>query len=66
MFAIGLASIPAAIQALIVGWPVTALTAPPKDWSKVPVKYVKLLYPGQSTRVRASSSAGIHHEQETQ
>ncbi len=43
------ASIPAAILALIVGWPVTAVSAPPKDWSKVPVNNVKLFYPGQSS-----------------
>ena len=49
MFTIRLASIPVAILALIVGWPVTAVSAPPKDWSKVPVKNVKLFYPGQSS-----------------
>ncbi len=45
MFTIRLVSIPAAILALIVGWPV--LAAPPADWSQIPTKTVTLFYPGQ-------------------
>jgi hypothetical protein len=39
----------AAILALIVAWPATAVSTPPQEWSKVPAKNVKLFYPGQSS-----------------
>lgn len=49
MSAIRLAAMPAAILALIVGWPATAFSAPPQDWSKLPTKTIKLFFPGQSS-----------------